>query len=79
MNKRAPQRVDFFVDDSGAATVNEVNTFPGFTSNSQYPRMWQAIGLDYADLLNKLVTTGLVCRRSAASCPSRLLACMPGE
>ncbi|MEV5544148.1 D-alanine--D-alanine ligase family protein [Saccharopolyspora shandongensis] len=52
-------RVDFFVDDNGAATVNEVNTFPGFTSSSQYPRMWQAVGLDYTDLLNTLIETAL--------------------
>lgn len=61
-------RVDFFVDDEGAATINEVNTFPGFTSSSQYPRMWQAVGLDYADLLDTLIETALrrAGQRSAA-------------
>ncbi|RKT84112.1 D-alanine-D-alanine ligase [Saccharopolyspora antimicrobica] len=52
-------RVDFFVDDDGTATVNEVNTFPGFTSSSQYPRMWQAVGLEYAELLDTLIETAL--------------------
>jgi D-alanine-D-alanine ligase len=40
-------RVDFFVGGDGAVTVNEVNTMPGFTPISMYPRMWQAVGLSY--------------------------------
>jgi D-alanine-D-alanine ligase len=50
-------RVDFFVGDDGAVTVNEVNTMPGFTPMSMYPRMWQAAGLSYPDLLSTLVQT----------------------
>jgi D-alanine-D-alanine ligase len=50
-------RVDFFVGPDGRRTVNEVNTFPGFTSASQYPRMWQAAGLGYPDLLDVLIDT----------------------
>jgi D-alanine-D-alanine ligase len=50
-------RVDFFVGADGNRVLNEVNTFPGFSSASQYPRMWQAAGLGYRDLLDVLVDT----------------------
>jgi D-alanine-D-alanine ligase len=50
-------RVDFFVRPDGTRVVNEVNTFPGFTSASQYPRMWQAAGLGYPELLDVLIDT----------------------
>ena len=50
-------RVDFFVRSDGSRVVNEVNTFPGFTSASQYPRMWQAAGLEYHELLDVLIDT----------------------
>ena len=53
-------RVDFFVRPNGTRVVNEVNTFPGFTAVSQYPRMWQAAGLSYPDLLDVLIDTALV-------------------
>jgi D-alanine-D-alanine ligase len=52
-------RVDFFVGADGSRVINEVNTFPGFTSASQYPRMWQAAGLAYGDLLDVLIDTAL--------------------
>jgi hypothetical protein len=49
-------RVDFFVDkDSGALYVNEVNTIPGFTSISMYPKLWEATGLSYRALVNRLL------------------------
>ena len=57
-------RVDFFLRPDGTRVINEVNTFPGFTSVSQYPRMWQAAGLDYSDLLDVLVDTALTNHRS---------------
>lgn len=50
-------RVDFFLRPDGGRIVNEVNTFPGFTSVSQYPRMWRAAGLAYGDLLTILIDT----------------------
>ena len=50
-------RVDFFVPPDGHPVVNEVNTMPGFTPISMYPRMWQASGLSYADLLDILIAT----------------------
>ncbi|MEJ3659028.1 D-alanine--D-alanine ligase family protein [Actinomycetes bacterium KLBMP 9759] len=50
-------RVDFFVGPGGELTVNEVNTMPGFTPISMYPRMWAVTGVDYPTLLTTLVET----------------------
>jgi len=52
-------RVDVFVGEDGAVTVNEINTMPGFTPTSMYPRMWQASGLDYPELVQTLLETAL--------------------
>ena len=52
-------RVDFFVGADGALTVNEVNTMPGFTPSSAYPKMWAVTGIDYPTLLSTLVDTAL--------------------
>jgi D-alanine-D-alanine ligase len=53
-------RVDFFVDDkSGKVWVNEINTIPGFTSISMYPKMWEASGLPFNKLLSELVELAL--------------------
>ncbi len=52
-------RVDVFVGPEGALTVNEVNTMPGFTPISMYPRMWAVTGVDYPTLLTTLVETAL--------------------
>jgi D-alanine-D-alanine ligase len=52
-------RVDFFVGPDGALTVNEINTMPGFTSISMYPRMWAVTGLDYSTLLSILIDTAV--------------------
>jgi D-alanine-D-alanine ligase len=50
-------RVDFFVERAGGRVlVNEINTMPGFTSISMYPRLWEASGLPYPELLARLVT-----------------------
>jgi D-alanine-D-alanine ligase len=51
--------VDFFVGADGELTLNEVNTMPGFTPSSMFPRMWAATGLDYAALVDRLVQTAL--------------------
>lgn len=49
-------RVDFFVDDQTQTIhFNEINTLPGFTSISMYPKLWQASGLSYSQLLDRLV------------------------
>jgi D-alanine-D-alanine ligase len=49
-------RVDFFVPSSGDVVINEINTMPGFTPTSMFPRMWAASGLDYAALVDRLLT-----------------------
>lgn len=51
-------RVDFFVTDNGPV-INEINTMPGFTSISMYPRMWEAAGIGYGELVSILVQTAL--------------------
>lgn len=49
-------RVDFFIDkDTGAIKLNEINTLPGFTSISMYPKLWEKSGLKITDLLDKLI------------------------
>jgi len=52
-------RVDFFVGPDGALTVNEINTMPGFTPISMYPRMWAVTGVDYPSLLSLLIDTAV--------------------
>ena len=53
-------RVDFFLEQAtGRLLVNEINTIPGFTSISMYPKLWEASGLPYPDLLARLVALGL--------------------
>ena len=52
-------RVDVFVSDDGTVTVNEINTMPGFTEFSMYPRMWAATGVSYAELVQTLLTGAL--------------------
>lgn len=48
-------RVDMFYTPSGEIVFNEVNTIPGFTSHSRYPNMMKGIGLDFAQMLDKLI------------------------
>ena len=48
-------RVDFFLQDDGKLLVNEVNTIPGFTKISMYPKLWEASGLSYKDLITRLI------------------------
>jgi D-alanine-D-alanine ligase len=53
-------RVDFLLDkDSGELFLNELNTIPGFTSISMYPKLWEASGLPYQKLVNRLVDLAL--------------------
>jgi D-alanine-D-alanine ligase len=53
-------RVDFLMDGkSGAIFVNEVNTMPGFTRISMYPKLWEASGIAYPELVDRLVRLGL--------------------
>lgn len=48
-------RVDFFLAKDGRILVNEINTIPGFTNISMYPKMWEASGLSYSKLIDRLI------------------------
>ncbi len=53
-------RVDFFLEEGGRGFLcNEANTMPGFTPISMYPKLWQAAGLSYAELIDRLVVLAL--------------------
>jgi D-alanine-D-alanine ligase len=52
-------RADFFYTPDGRVVINEINTMPGFTPISMYPRMWAASGLDYAELIDELLGLAL--------------------
>ena len=54
-------RVDFLMEPDGKRRIylNEVNTLPGFTSISMYPKLWQATGLSYSDLITRLIELAL--------------------
>ena len=52
-------RVDFFLRTDGTLVLNEVNTMPGFTSISMYPRMWAAAGVGYSELVDTLIADAL--------------------
>lgn len=60
-------RVDFFVTKkTNRIYLNEINTIPGFTSISMYPKLWEATGLSYADLLDRLIQLALERHREKA-------------
>jgi D-alanine-D-alanine ligase len=67
-------RVDFFLDTDERIWVNEINTIPGFTRFSAYPRLWEASGLPYPALVDRLITLALERharkRRLASPAPS---------
>lgn len=52
-------RVDMFVTAGGKVIVNEINTLPGFTSISMYPKLWEASGLEYPELIDRLIELAL--------------------
>ena len=52
-------RVDFFATDEGDVVANEINTIPGFTSISMYPKLWQASGVAYPELLTRILEFAL--------------------
>jgi D-alanine-D-alanine ligase len=53
---RGMARVDFLTDADGTAYVNEVNTIPGFTAISMYPKLWEVSGIPYAELVERLIS-----------------------
>lgn len=69
-------RADFFVEkSSGRVYLNELNTIPGFTSRSMYPMLWQACGIGYSELLDRLIGLGLAahCKRKGKCKPVKSL------
>ena len=60
-------RVDFFLEKkAGKIYLNEVNTIPGFTSISMYPKMWEASGIPFRELIDKLIELALEMHREKA-------------
>ena len=55
LNCEGMGRVDFFLTPDGRLYVNEINTIPGFTKISMYPKLWEASGLGYTDLISRLI------------------------
>jgi len=52
-------RVDFFLIDDHKLVINEINTIPGFTKISMYPKLWEASGLSYTKLINSLISLAI--------------------
>lgn len=52
-------RVDFFLTSKGEVFVNEINTIPGFTKISMYPKLWQKSGIGYTELIDRLITLAI--------------------
>ena len=56
---RGLARVDFFLTRNGKIILNEINTLPGFTNISQYPKLWHEQGVKYPQLIDKLIELAL--------------------
>ena len=52
-------RIDFFLDKNGKVFINEINTIPGFTKISMYPKLWEASGVSYENLIDRLLELAL--------------------
>ena len=52
-------RVDFFLRGEKEVIVNEINTIPGFTKISMYPKLWEASGISYTELIDRLIRLAL--------------------
>jgi len=59
INGSGVSRVDFFLTEDNEIYINEINTFPGFTQNSMYPRVWAKTGLPYEDLIQEVIQLGI--------------------
>ncbi len=68
-------RADFFLcKRTGTIYINELNAIPGFTTISMYPKLWEASGLAYPDLLDRLIELGLERHRQTSTSPTAQLA-----
>ena len=56
---RGLARIDFFLKEDGEVVLNEINTIPGFTKISMYPKLFEAAGIEYAKLINRLIELGI--------------------
>ena len=65
-------RVDFFMRSDGSVLVNEINTMPGFTPISMYPKLWAEAGVAYGDLIDRLILFGLERHRDRKDLQSTL-------
>ena len=52
-------RVDGFLRENGEVVINEINTIPGFTRISMYPKLWEATGVAYPELIHRLIQLGI--------------------
>ena len=59
LEARGLSRVDFFLTEEGMLYVNEINTMPGFTKISMYPKLWEASGVVYSELIDELIQLAL--------------------
>lgn len=59
MGCRGLSRVDFFLQKDGRIIFNEINTLPGFTDISMYPKLWEATGLKYRELIDEIIRLAL--------------------
>jgi len=59
LNCEGMGRVDFFLKKNGELLVNEINTIPGFTAISMYPKLWEASGMSYSELLDRLIALAI--------------------
>ena len=58
----SPGLIFFLENASGRILLNELNTMPGFTSISMYPKLWEASGVPYSELVDRLVRLALECQ-----------------
>jgi D-alanine-D-alanine ligase len=59
LEARGMARVDMFLTPDGAVYVNEINTIPGFTRISMYPKLWAQAGISYGELIDRLITLAI--------------------
>ena len=52
-------RVDFFITEDGSIFLNEINSIPGFTNISMYPKLWRHEGIIYPELISQLIDLAL--------------------
>lgn len=57
-------RIDFFYSEDSKIYLNEIDTIPGFTKISMYPKLWQFSGLSFSDLLDELIDLALARKQS---------------